>query len=121
VPKVFELLPAYLSKHIKPPDEISLGEEFNYNLEVQRYDIVYKYHYLEARKIYANRVFMMVCFWLSIIILIVVLQGFKCVFGCYFKLSDAVLITLITTTTVNVLAFLTIVIRNLFPDPNRGK
>lgn len=49
---------------------------------------------------YANKVFYLVCVWLSCVIVVVLLSAF----GPYgFHLSDKVLITFIVSTTVNVL------------------
>ena len=62
------------------------------------------------RRKYARSLFILLCIWLLIILLIVVFQGFNVIY-----LSDAVLITLITTTTANIAAYFLIVTKHLFP------
>lgn len=69
----------------------------------------------DERKSYASKLYWLVLMWLTIILLIVILQGLK-VSGLRltFQLNDAVLVTLITTTTANVAAFFLVVVRYLF-------
>ncbi len=69
--------------------------------------------YFKARKEFAKKIFWFVVSWFVFIAIIVSLAGFKLV-----SLSDSVLITLITTTTINVCAFLIIVAKFLFPPTN---
>jgi antibiotic biosynthesis monooxygenase (ABM) superfamily enzyme len=66
--------------------------------------------YFEARKEFAQHIFTLVCLWLFFILIIVIASG-----KGNLILSDAVLITLITTTTVNVCGFLYVVAKFLFP------
>jgi len=70
----------------------------------------------DERKSYASKLYWLVLVWLAIILLIVLFQGLYAVPGTplIFKLSDWVLITLITTTTANVAAFFLVVVRYLF-------
>ena len=63
-----------------------------------------------SRRVYAFSIFILICVWFSIIILIVFGVGKE-----WLTLSDSVLIALITTTTANVAAFLLIVVKYLFP------
>jgi predicted anti-sigma-YlaC factor YlaD len=83
------------------------------------------------RKKYARYIFWMVANWLIAILIVVLLNGFKTFnfkatiaslpwiistdFGLNFNLTDAVLIALITTTTINVAAFFLAVTQYLFP------
>jgi uncharacterized membrane protein YdbT with pleckstrin-like domain len=62
-----------------------------------------------ARKKYSHRIFMITSGWLISVVGILLLVGFKKMI-----LSDAVLIALLGTTTVNVLGFFLIVIQYLF-------
>ena len=72
----------------------------------------------QDRKAYATRIFWLVCLWLSVIVALVVLQGFLGQSG-WFSLSDSVLIAVATSTTASVTALLVVVVRFLFcnPDP----
>lgn len=60
---------------------------------------------------YANKVFGLVCAWLSCVILIVIFSGF---YLWEFNLSDKVLITFIVSTTLNVLGLFAIVAKWIF-------
>lgn len=62
-----------------------------------------------ARTIYSHRIFFMTCGWLISVITILVLVGIKVLL-----LSDAVIIALLGTTTINVLGFFVIVTQYLF-------
>lgn len=64
---------------------------------------------VEARKRYSNRIYLLTSFWLISVISILVFVGMKVL-----VLSDAVLIALLGTTTINVLGFFVIVIQYLF-------
>jgi hypothetical protein len=68
------------------------------------------------RETYAGRIFALVCVWISFIFILLFLQGFGD-FLRYKPLSDKVLITLITSTTVNVIATLIIVLKYIFKLP----
>ncbi|MCE7068709.1 MULTISPECIES: hypothetical protein [Dyadobacter] len=87
---------------------------------------------IRERKKYAEYIFWMVSVWLVMVILIVWLNGLGEVY-CYnfldpilrtgvkyisfkFQLSDAVLIALITTATVNITTFFLVVTKYLFPN-----
>lgn len=63
------------------------------------------------RKKYARHIFIVTCFWTAIIFAILILNGLK---AWKFYLSDALLITLISTTTVNLIAFFLLVTQYLF-------
>ena len=68
----------------------------------------------EERKIYAERIFVLVAVWLAVIVSLLVAQGLLGPTG-WFALSDAVLIAVATTTTASVTALLVVVARYLFP------
>lgn len=73
----------------------------------------------KLRMDYANKIFILVCLWLGCVILSVLLAGFK-IFN--FSLSDKVLITFITSTTINVLGLFAIVAKWLFQqNDNKNK
>ena len=65
----------------------------------------------ELRIGYANKIFIMVCIWLGCVIASVVMCGFH-LWG--FTLSDKVLITFITSTTINVVGLFAIVAKWMF-------
>jgi membrane-associated HD superfamily phosphohydrolase len=62
-----------------------------------------------SRQQMTNQIFMVAVVWIFIIVIIVVACG-----SGHLKLSDSVLITLITTTTLNVFGFMVIVVKYLF-------
>jgi len=68
------------------------------------------------RETYAGRIFALVCAWILFIFVLLFLQGF-CDLIHYKPLSDKVLIALITSTTVNVIATLIIVLKYIFKLP----
>ena len=86
------------------------------------FDIKYKYSFLKTRKWLGLLTFIMVWFWLLIVLFIVLLTGIGRIPMTDFKftLSQPVLITLITTTTLNIIIFLRIVLRNYFPSKVRS-
>ena len=65
------------------------------------------------RKIYISRNFILTCIWLTIVLAIVVFQGFGI---SHFKLDDSILITLLSTATANIIGVLVIAITYLFKD-----
>lgn len=69
------------------------------------------------RKKYAGRFFYLSCAWISIITVILLLQGFGAFWSGKFpfKLSEPVVLATIGSTTVNVLGILYIVANYLFP------
>ncbi|MDB6054276.1 MAG: hypothetical protein JWN25_1799 [Verrucomicrobiales bacterium] len=88
---------------------------------------------IDARKMYASRAFWLVVAWLSSIFIMLFFQGFSAHGQGFFTgerlgvkfvteqpslffLSDRVLITLITSTTVSVIGIFVIVMKYLFPS-----
>lgn len=71
----------------------------------------------KSRKAFAWGLFVVVCVWLAAVLIIVFLQGFEGTVCARFKLETAVLVTLLTTTTLNVFGLFAIVTRYLFPKP----
>jgi hypothetical protein len=70
---------------------------------------------IAERKKYAGFFFGLSCAWLVAIMTIVMLQGFGSFWKQPFKLSDSIVLTMIGSTTVNVLGILYIVANYLFP------
>lgn len=65
----------------------------------------------EQRKQFAEMIFTFVCLYMGAVIFILLLSGAQWV---DFRLSDQVVITLITTTTANIIGILLIVVHYLF-------
>ncbi len=68
------------------------------------------------RETYARRIFRLVCAWIVLIFALLLCQGFGETIH-YKPLSDTVLITLISSTTVNVIGTLIIVLKYIFKVP----
>lgn len=99
----------------KEPDEKSKQEVNELDAESKRLDLEGKRQDIEARKEYANKIFILISLWLACMIGVVLFAGFgnKCE---WFKMSDAVLIALITTTTGSVVGLFVVVANYLFKD-----
>ncbi len=99
--------------------EAKVFEDDKLRLEVKRYqfELDELHQNMAERKGYARKLFVMLCVWLAIILGITIFNGIvKLASGDYvFRLSDTILVTLITTTTANVAAFFLVVTRYLFP------
>jgi hypothetical protein len=69
---------------------------------------------LQHRKQYARSLFFLLVFWLIALLVAVFFQAF----GAWgFKLSDAVLIALLSTSTVNIVGLYMVVAKYIFPGP----
>lgn len=67
---------------------------------------------------YASRIFWLVVAWLACVAVAVFMSGFAL---WSFKLSDKVLITFITSTTINVVGLFVVVAKWMFPNGNSKK
>jgi hypothetical protein len=94
------------------PDPKTREEEERLRLEAIKARLQSFKQDTEARDKYANRIFVLICVWLSAIFGLLVIDGFD-VLG--FQLETEVMITAITGTTLNVLGIFVIVARYLFP------
>lgn len=99
---------------IDDAEDVRLAEEEQRSFEKERQRIQLQglIDDQEARKKWAERVFWLLVAWLSADFLCVCWQGFE---WNGFHVSDSILITLITTTTVNILSLGYIVANYLFP------
>lgn len=70
---------------------------------------------IEARKIFAFRIFVMLALWLLAILLLIVMTGIA-----WLKISDTVILGLIGSTTVTVASFFIAVTQYLFPSQKKG-
>lgn len=71
----------------------------------------------EERKKYAGHIFIITCIWTTLIFFVIIAASLKTINKVAyfeFKISDSVLITLITSTTVNFFGFFYLVVRYLF-------
>lgn len=92
------------------PDEQTKAESVDYQTERQKLLNESIRQKQKLRSYFAIGLAVLTIVWLLAVLAIVVCCGFN-----LFMLSDAVLIALITTTTVSVLGILAIVVRYLFP------
>lgn len=104
-----------------PTQEPSINNEGEYlDLQLERdirreYLITLRNNNL-ARMNYARKTFVLTVIWIIVVLAIVLFNGFDRV-----HLSDTVLVTLISTTTINVFAFFLLVIKYLFHPPKVDK
>lgn len=70
------------------------------------------------RKKYAMYIYVLTCVWAALIFVILFLEGFG---RTGFKLSDSLLITLVTTTTVNFFGFFLLVVKYLFNSDKQSR
>ena len=94
------------------------GNELDQNVEreiqleelktLKEYNVTLAQNNAERKK-YAGWIFFFTCIWATLIFVILFLHGFKKMF-----LSDKVLITLITSTTINSFGFFLLVVKYLF-------
>ena len=70
----------------------------------------------KLREKYSPRLFWLLIGWLVVVTTVIFFDAFSIAINCHiFEMSDAVLITLITTTTANIVALFYIVAKHLFP------
>jgi hypothetical protein len=93
------------------PDAESKKELDEYDKEAKHLQNIGLDQDIRARKKYAFRIFLLVAFWITAVLAILILQGF-----CFheFHLSDNVLLAAIGSTTANIIGMLLIVIKYLF-------
>lgn len=105
----------------------SIKEEDNYlddevNIELRLEDLRTRKEYNDLlaqnrheRKKYARYIFLLTCIWATLIFLIVIAVGFGSDRRPFsFHISDTVLVTLISTTTINFFGFFLLVVKYLF-------
>lgn len=69
----------------------------------------------DARKSYGNRVFWLMVFWLATVLVIVIASGIPLLQELkYFQLSEKIILTLIGTTTINIIGLFGFVMKYLF-------
>jgi predicted ATP-dependent protease len=88
-------------------EEVTTRREYNLLLQQNR----------EEKKKYARLIFILTCCWGTLIFIIVLANGLTGINGqkyFEFSLSDTIIITLITSTTVNFFGFFLLVVKYLF-------
>lgn len=110
----------FIKKKIRkkePVSALSLDEERMFSLRERELKIQTGENSLLERKKFGTRVFNLVCWWLGAMIFLVLLDGLGGIpyTNVTFDISEGTMITLITTTTINILGLLTIVVLNVFP------
>jgi hypothetical protein len=109
------------------PDEKTLDENEYYSqkvvIEIQLEKLKTLRHHnaileqnREERKKYARHIFSLTCIWAFLIFIFLFFVGFSLI-----KISDKVLITLITSTTVNFFGFFLLVVKYLFNTSDNWK
>lgn len=118
-------LKTLLSKNINiqesdRPDTYTRKEEAQLETEekkiansLKRQELEFQRAEHDQRINYAKKVFRLIIGWLIFIFVVVLASGLV-FFDDYFKLSDKVIITLLTTTTISVVGLLGIVLKYLF-------
>lgn len=84
--------------------------------DADKYDNLEKKRYKQKtkeRRLFSKWVKWVSSVWLALVLLILFFQGFGSEFK-FFNLSDSVLITLLSTTTINVLGLSVIVLKGFF-------
>src|SRR4029079_1201466 len=79
-----------------------LADETEYVKKRRRLELMDFAQDIEARKGYANKLFWLIAVWLFLILELLTASGLGRIYWLPFKLSDAVLITLIGSTTATV-------------------
>ena len=94
------------------PDYQTSAEEQDYTLHHKKLINKALKQDIKERKKYAKSIFFLIIGWLVAVFIVLVLQGF----GSYlnFTLSENIVITLITGTTINILGIFIIVVNYLF-------
>jgi hypothetical protein len=68
----------------------------------------------DERKLFARRIFYLTCGWLTIVMLVVLADGFGTAGLIPFRLSDPVVLGLIGSTTLNIVGVFYVVVNYLF-------
>lgn len=109
-----------------PPEKVANEETRDLSIDLEEHRIWFDVKVLQdqfvqiqqnhnLRVSYTGRIYRLVVTWLGCVVACVLLAGF----GCWgFRLSDAVLVAFITSTTVNVVGLFVLVAKWMFPSGN---
>jgi len=64
---------------------------------------------MDERKVYAHRIFILICMWLFLVAIVIIATG-----NGNLHYSDGVMVTLLTTTSANVIGLFVLVTKYLF-------
>ena len=99
----------------KEPVKLSLEdierEARNVEVDLKREELESHRQDRAERKKFANKIFRMLGFFLFIVLIIVICCAYQCI---PFELSDTVIVTLLSTTTINVIGIFLVVVKYLF-------
>ena len=91
-------------------------EEIDESNRAKKLDNDIKEQDKDERRLYAYRVFTLICIWLACVILILVGQG-----SGNLHYSDTIIVTLLTTSTANIIGLFAIVNGYLFKTTGKAK
>ena len=97
----------------KQDERSSVPKSLAYADEKKELELIEKAQDIELKKEYSKKCFRFICIWCSLVLLIIFLTGFGCL-----KLHYSVLITLLGSTTANVIFIMQIIIKALFVKNN---
>lgn len=115
-----------MSIEIKPPklapsdseDRLTKTEEKDWDSEDKKATVRDKTTNTYLKIVFAIAVFCLVNYWIHEVLKIVFLQGYH---TNAFRLSNSVLITLLSTTSINIFGYLLIVLKYLFDSKKTTK
>ena len=114
--KTYEQVIADNLKAVVPEElQLSANESQDYEKLANAASLIGTYQDIRERKKFAKWIFWMVVGWLVVILGIIICTG-----RGLLQLSDAVVLALIGSTTVNITAFFVIVTKYLFPSKTEG-
>jgi hypothetical protein len=96
-------------KDIPEADEKYIAARSDIALDMKREQLKGNIQDRKARKKFAKKIFKLLCWFLAAVMLLVYL----CAWG-FFRLSDTVMVALLTTTTIDVIGIFIFVARYLF-------
>lgn len=100
----------------------ALQEEAFYRRRNEDENLAKKVELRKLRSGYAWKLFLLLCFWVTAILTLLICQGANSFFGTRaFHLDDTVLIAAIGSTTVNVIGLFYVVVRYIFPEPKASR
>ncbi len=100
----------------EPEPDLSLDlaeHQLFYQVAVLKQELKESQDTHELRLGYAGRIFWLVCAWLFCVVIAVFMSGYS---SNEFNLSDKVLITFITSTTITVVGLFVVVAKWMFPN-----
>jgi hypothetical protein len=100
-------------------DDLTQDEELAAVPEAHRVAIAGMKQDMDERKVYARRIFILICCWVGGMFVLLLAQGLGTWYWLRFALPTSIMLAAVGSTTVNVLGLLYIVVHYLFPDTGR--